>query len=93
MMQGLILLKYLRFFLGDNISKLASTLNYDETIGVDIWGGAFIKQNDGSLFSEIAFGFDHYYQCNIELWGSRGKTLLGESNFYSTHELSSRINH
>ena len=68
-------LKISQIFLGNNISVLASTLNYDKAIGVDIWGGAFIKQNDGSLFSEIAFGFDHYYQCNIELWGSKGKLV------------------
>ena len=25
------------------------------------------------IFSEVAFGFDNFYQCNYEIWGSKGK--------------------
>ncbi|MCC6600413.1 MAG: hypothetical protein IT223_07035 [Crocinitomicaceae bacterium] len=31
-----------------------------------------MRFNDGCIV-ETAFGFDHFYQCNLELWGSKGK--------------------
>lgn len=41
---------------------------------VDIWGGAYFHCNDG-IVAELAFGFDNYYQCNYEIWGSTGKLI------------------
>ena len=66
-------IKISQMFMGNDISIQASSLMLDKKIGVDIWGGAFIKQKNGPVFSEIAFGFDNFYQCNVELWGSKGK--------------------
>lgn len=66
-------IKISQIFLGNDIEVSSATLSYDSAKGVDIWGGAFLRQNKGNLFSEIAFGFDQYYQCNLELWGSKGK--------------------
>ena len=66
-------MKISQIFLGNDLEVVASNLWFDDTKGVDIWGGAYIKQKKGNLFSEIAFGFDNYYQCNLELWGSKGK--------------------
>ncbi|OEK07249.1 Gfo/Idh/MocA family protein [Roseivirga misakiensis] len=60
-------------FLGTDLLVEASNMSFDDELKVDIWGGGYLKQRSGSLFSEIAFGFDNYYQCNIELWGSKGK--------------------
>jgi dTDP-3,4-didehydro-2,6-dideoxy-alpha-D-glucose 3-reductase len=40
---------------------------------VDIWGSAYIKQINGAVTSQVSFGFDNFYQNNIELWGSKGK--------------------
>ncbi|TIH18049.1 gfo/Idh/MocA family oxidoreductase [Marinifilum sp. JC120] len=65
--------KISQYFLGDDVSVGAAKLFVDPQRGVDTWGGAFIKQNNGPLFSEIAFGFDHHYQCSLELWGTEGK--------------------
>ena len=34
------------------------------------------KKNDkigGPLFCHFSYGFDHHYQCSLELWGSIGK--------------------
>jgi hypothetical protein len=39
---------------------------------VDV-GGAIYLENGGGLVSETAFGFDNFYQCNYEIWGSKGK--------------------
>ncbi|WP_162051948.1 Gfo/Idh/MocA family protein [Pontibacter pamirensis] len=65
--------KIVQLFLGEELEVAASNLNHEADSSVDIWGGAYLKQKKGNLFAEIAFGFDHFYQCNIELWGSEGK--------------------
>ena len=66
-------LKISQIILGDNIEVSSANLCYNKKSNVDIWGGAYLKQKKTNLFSEIAFGFDNYYQCNIEIWGSKGK--------------------
>lgn len=65
--------KIAQLFLGGDIDVKASSLNVDPERNVDIWGGAYVQQRNGPLFAELAFGFDNYYQCNLELWGSKGK--------------------
>ena len=60
-----------QLFLGNDLEVKAASLNYNEN-DVDIFGGAFLKNKNG-LFSEVAFGFDNFYQCNYEIWGSKGK--------------------
>lgn len=66
-------LKIAQLFMGQEIFVEAASLNTITGKEVDIWGGAYVKQKNGPLFGEIAFGFNHHYQCNIELWGSMGK--------------------
>jgi predicted dehydrogenase len=66
-------LKITQIFLGQDIEVSSANLWYDEEKDIDIWGGAYLKQKKGPLFAEIAFGFDNFYQCNLELWGSEGK--------------------
>ncbi|MDD3296111.1 MAG: Gfo/Idh/MocA family oxidoreductase [Candidatus Omnitrophica bacterium] len=73
-------IKIAQHFLGLNLSVEAANLTFDHINEVDIWGGAYLKQNNGKLFAEIAFGFDNYYQCSIELWGSKG-TLCAKRIF------------
>lgn len=65
--------KIAQMFLGNEIKVKASSLYLDPACNVDIWGGAYLQQRNGPLFAELAFGFDHYYQCTLELWGSKGK--------------------
>jgi len=60
-----------QLFLGNDIEVKAASLNY-ENQEVDIYGGAYLKNSNGA-FSEVAFGFDNFYQCNYEIWGSKGK--------------------
>jgi len=66
-------IKLSQFILGDDLVVTSATLNIDDEKGVDIWGGAYLKQKTGTLFSQIAFGFDQYYQCNVEIVGTKGK--------------------
>ena len=60
-----------QLFLGNDLGVEAATLNHLDS-EVDIYGGAYLKAEDGS-FAEVAFGFDNFYQCNYEIWGSKGK--------------------
>jgi NDP-hexose-3-ketoreductase len=53
----------------------AANLCYDKEKGVDIYGSAYLSSPSG-VVSEIAFGFDNYYQCNYEFWGSKGKIIV-----------------
>ena len=62
-----------QLFLGNDIWVEASTLNSKES-EVDLFGGAYLKSSNG-LFAEVAFGFDNFYQCNYEIWGSKGKII------------------
>lgn len=68
-------IKITQELLGTNLKIRAAKLHFNKEKGVDTWGGGFIETKDGDLFSEIAFGFDNYYQCNLELWGKKGKIL------------------
>lgn len=61
-----------QFFLGDDLEVKAANLVTPEGAEVDIYGGAYLA-TAGGKFSEVSFGFDNFYQCNYELWGSRGK--------------------
>lgn len=66
-------LKISQMFLGDDIYVDSASLHISKQFDVDTWGSAFIKQKNGDLTSQVAFGFDHFYQNMIELWGSHGK--------------------
>jgi dTDP-3,4-didehydro-2,6-dideoxy-alpha-D-glucose 3-reductase len=70
---GAYLLKISQIFLGNDIFVESSNLVTPIGKQVDIWGNATLKQIDGNLSSQVAFGFDNYYQNIIELWGSKGR--------------------
>jgi NDP-hexose-3-ketoreductase len=68
-------LKALNFVLGDNFKVAASTLSKAENDGVDIFGNALLIDKTG-VGAHISFGFDNYYQCSYEIWGSLGKITV-----------------
>lgn len=65
--------KISQILLGQGLEVKAASLHQPKEYEVDIWGGAFLQHPNSGLFSSLAFGFDHYYQCGIEIWGSQGK--------------------
>ncbi|MDR2474234.1 MAG: Gfo/Idh/MocA family oxidoreductase [Bacteroidales bacterium] len=69
---GAYTLKAIDFFLEERFTVRASRLMKPHGYEVDIYGGGFLDSMSG-IVAEVAFGFDHFYQCNIEIWGSRGK--------------------
>ncbi len=66
---GVYPLKISQIFLGQDIDVLSSSLSIDKKMNIDIWGGAYLKQVNGAKFGMISFGFDNYYQCNLEILG------------------------
>lgn len=72
---GAYTIKISQLLLGYDLEVRAANLKIDSKYDVDIWGGAYLQQKNDSLFSELAFGFDNFYQCNVELWGSHGKII------------------
>ena len=68
-------LRAAHFIMGDDLVVKSSSLNYSKKNNSTIYGSAFLKNSTGkSAF--ISFGFDNYYQCNYELWGSKGKLIV-----------------
>ncbi len=70
---GAYTIKISQIFMGDEIEVVTSSLVYDIEKDVDIYGSATLKRDSDKLTSQVSFGFDNFYQCNIELWGSKGK--------------------
>jgi predicted dehydrogenase len=60
------------FILGSNFTVKAANLHIDPETGTNIWGGAFLD-NGGDVSAQLGFGFDHFYQCNYDIWGSKGR--------------------
>ncbi|MCP4152682.1 MAG: Gfo/Idh/MocA family oxidoreductase [bacterium] len=69
---GVYCLKGTQTILGKELTVQSAYLKIDPQREVDIYGGAMITNPQGA-FSQVAFGFDNYYQCNVEIWGSKGK--------------------
>lgn len=61
-----------QLFLGEDLKVAAANLQSPGDHEVDIFGGAYLQAAAGT-FAEVAFGFDNFYQCNYEIWGSKGK--------------------
>ncbi len=65
-------IKAAQIFLGTDATVKAANLFIDKSLDIDIFGSAYISSNS-SIAAEIGFGFDNFYQCNYEIWGSKGK--------------------
>ncbi len=63
------------FILGKDYEVVSSSLFFDEAFGSHTYGSAFLKGRNG-VGAQIAFGFDNFYQCNYEVWGSKGKITV-----------------
>jgi len=82
-------IKASQIFLGTDIMVRATNLFIDEKLGVDIYGSAYIS-GENTIAAEIAFGFDNFYQCNYEIWGSKGK-ITAERAFTPQPNYSPKI--
>ena len=70
---GAYTIKVAQIFLGLEIYIDSASLHKPNDKEVDISGSAYIKNKNNSITGQIAFGFDHFYQNILEIWGSKGK--------------------
>jgi predicted dehydrogenase len=75
---GAYVLKVSTLFMGWNLTLLGAALRYDATRRVDVGGSAMLRNTCG-LVAQVAFGFDHYYQCCYELLGAKGRIVVGRA--------------
>jgi dTDP-3,4-didehydro-2,6-dideoxy-alpha-D-glucose 3-reductase len=61
-----------QWFLGKQLTVMAATLYIDPAKQVDLYGNASLINEKGQV-AQLGFGFDNFYQCNYELWGSKGR--------------------
>lgn len=73
-------LKACQLFMGDHIEVLSACLNVDSA-GVDRWGGAMLAAtcNGHRVPLHIAFGFDQFYQCSIDVLGQHGRVTTSRT--------------
>ena len=71
---GAYTLKATSFILGAGCKIQAASLGYQKDFEVDILGAGQLI-SPGNIVSQVSFGFDNYYQCNFEIWGSMGKIV------------------
>ena len=76
---GAYTVKASQWFLGNSLTVDSATLYMDTSRNSDIYGNASLSNEAGQV-SQVSFGFDNFYQCNYEFWGSTGK-LVAERAF------------
>jgi dTDP-3,4-didehydro-2,6-dideoxy-alpha-D-glucose 3-reductase len=70
---GAYVLKATTTILGEGFEVNAAHMVLNKEYLIDWYGGAFLTNKANNIISEVAFGFDNFYQCNYEIWGSTGK--------------------
>lgn len=68
---GGYVLKYAAMLLGDTTKIDYARLNNIDGFEVDMYGSAALSNDEGTTV-QIAFGMDHDYKCELEVWGSKG---------------------
>jgi predicted dehydrogenase len=69
-------IKLARFLLGDSAKLVAHQLNYVKGYDVDMFGSGTLV-NDNGLVTQLSFGMDNSYKCDLEVWGSKGNLFTG----------------
>lgn len=64
-------MKYASILLGPTAKLKYAQSNNIEGFGVDMYGSAALV-NDEGVTAQIAFGMDHNYKCEVEVWCSKG---------------------
>lgn len=69
---GGYVLKLASIFLGKSVKVDAAKLSGLTGYEVDMYGSVSLS-NDLGQVCQIGFGMDCYYQCSLQIWGSKGK--------------------
>lgn len=72
---GAYTLRASQLYLGPQLRVKAALMSgTDAGDSVDTRGAAFLESETG-VAAELAWGFDHFYQCSVEIWGQKGRIL------------------
>jgi predicted dehydrogenase len=82
--------KLASILLGDGAKVICSKLNYDNRKNIDLYGTATLT-NDHGLTSQISFGMDNTYKCELELLGSKGSAVFNRI-FTSPNDFNPTVN-
>lgn len=63
--------KYASILLGPTAKMKYAQSNSIDGFSVDMYGSAALV-NDEGVTAQVAFGMDHNYKCELEVWGSKG---------------------
>lgn len=63
--------KYASILLGQTAKMKYAQSNNIDGYSVDMYGSAALV-NDKGVTAQVAFGMDHNYKCELEVWGSKG---------------------
>lgn len=75
---GAYVLKGAQLFLGKDMSLKSSITHYSNKFEVDFHGYITLESKNG-IVSQLAYGFDNFYQNNIEIWGTKGKIIINKA--------------
>ncbi|MCS6153480.1 Gfo/Idh/MocA family oxidoreductase [Shewanella baltica] len=76
--------------IGDELVVESALLNIDPQFDVDIWGAAQLRSAKSNIISQVSFGFDNFYQCKIEVWGSKG-LIIADRVFTAPSNYEARV--
>lgn len=60
------------FFPDEEFSVKGAVMEGQPDFSVDIFGGALLESQNG-MMAQLSYGFDNFYQCGFDIWGSKGK--------------------
>ncbi len=69
---GAYMTKVSQLLLGMDLEVRGASLQMDPGTGVDLYGEAMLRNREGQT-AQVAFGFDYFYQCRVELLGTKGR--------------------
>lgn len=77
---GAYMCKVSQLLLGTGLEVVGASLTMDPETGVEVYGEAMFRNEAGQV-AQVAFGFDYFYQCRVELLGTKG--MLSTSRVFT----------
>lgn len=72
---GAYILKLATFLFGNEFEVRSSTLNFNKKLMIDWFGSVTLVNKQKNIICQGSYGFENFYQCNFEIWGSIGKIV------------------
>jgi predicted dehydrogenase len=69
---GGYVLKISQLFLGHELNIQGAVLRMNAEYGIDFYGDVMLSNASGQV-AQLSFGFNYFYQCNLEILGTLGK--------------------